>query len=52
MSKIRKFKKPNGYIVLFDPNNHKPEYLETLIEKVEEVKETPKKKVDKKKENK
>ena len=46
---ILKFKKPNGYIVLFDDKVHKPEYLAKLKAKFEEVKDEPKKKAVKKK---
>ena len=40
---VLKFKKPNGYVVVYDSNVHSPEYLEELKSKFEEVKkEKPK----------
>ena len=40
---VRKFKKPSGYICIYDSNVNKPEYLEELKSKFQEVKkEKPK----------
>ena len=38
MSKILKFKKPNGFVVLYDPAVHSEEYLANLEANFEEVK--------------
>tara|TARA_Y100000401_G_C8277485_1_gene201613 strand:+ start:89 stop:244 length:156 start_codon:yes stop_codon:yes gene_type:complete len=43
---VKKFKKPNGYVVVYDSNVHSDEYLkncESKFEEVKEVKEKPKK---------
>ena len=40
---VRKFKKPSGYICIYDSNVHSPKYLEELKSKFDEVKkEKPK----------
>lgn len=39
---VKKFKKPSGYIVKYDSNVHSKEYLSTLEEKFEEVKDVKK----------
>tara|TARA_Y100001968_G_C18960712_1_gene527569 strand:- start:59 stop:199 length:141 start_codon:yes stop_codon:yes gene_type:complete len=40
---VRKFKKPSGYICIYDPKVHSPKYLEELKSKFDEVKkEKPK----------
>ena len=39
---LRKFKKPNGFVVLFDKKVHSSKYLETLKSKFEEVTEAKK----------
>tara|TARA_R100000700_G_C3175315_1_gene150116 strand:- start:1182 stop:1331 length:150 start_codon:yes stop_codon:yes gene_type:complete len=40
---VLKFKKPNGYVVVYDSNVHSPEYLSNLKSKFEEVKEVKQK---------
>ena len=46
---VKKFKKPSGYVVVYDSKVHSAEYLETLkanfdeVKEVKEVKKTNKK---------
>lgn len=46
---VKKFKKPSGYVVVYDSKVHSAEYLETLkanfdeVKEVKEVKKTTKK---------
>ena len=54
---VKKFKKPNGYVVVYDSNVHSAEYLKNCESKFEEVKEVKEvkekpKKASKKKEGK
>ena len=41
---VKKFKKPSGYIVKYDSDVHSKEYLNSLEEKFEEMKEKKEKK--------
>ena len=45
---VKKFKKPNGFVVVYDSNVHSPKYLSNLESKFEEVKKDKPKKVSKK----
>ena len=45
---VKKFKKPNGFVVVYDSDVHKPEYLSELEAKFEEVKKEKPKKPSKK----
>ena len=40
---VKKFKKPSGYVVMYDSNVHSPKYLKSLENNFEEVKDIPKK---------
>lgn len=49
---VKKFKKPNGYIIVTDSKVHKPEYIQSCADRFEEVSDKPKKAKAKKKEGK
>tara|TARA_Y100001938_G_scaffold149522_1_gene236639 strand:- start:424 stop:585 length:162 start_codon:yes stop_codon:yes gene_type:complete len=40
---VKKFKKPSGYVVVYDSKVHSAEYLKNLEKNFEEVKDAPKK---------
>ena len=46
---LRKFKKPNGFIVKTDSNVHSEEYIKNCAKMFDEIKETSSKKYTKKK---
>ena len=45
---VKKFKKPNGFVVVYDSNVHSAEYLSNLVSKFQEVKKEKPKKISKK----
>ena len=45
---VRKFKKPSGMIIKTDSNVHSKEYIQSCVDKFEEVKDKPEKKAKKK----
>lgn len=40
---VKKFKKPNGYIIVTDSKVHKQEYIQSCSDMFEEVSDKPKK---------